>query len=75
MLNISNYNVKYEEIKDIENMGELVKVFNLYDREVKEAKLNMSIYENYNNLMMLKDLLKEDLSEKDIKDIIFEIIL
>ena len=72
LLNICNFNIKYEKIKLIKNFKELInaKFKSILDID----KYCISVYEHYSSYITLKELLSLELTEEDLLNILFQVL-
>jgi hypothetical protein len=75
LINICNFNVKYNDIIKNTNYGNIIITnFGAIDPVDYNNTYCVSIYENFNNCITLKELLKQDLSTKELNNIFFQML-
>ena len=72
LLNICNFNIELDKLRASKDFFDLVvEQYKLYDTSNK-AKFCISIYEHYHSYDTLSNLLKTELSDDDLKSILFQ---
>ena len=70
LLNISNYDFYLNDLKKFD----VDKYFYLNNETDKKSKFALSVYENYNDLITMKDYLQEELSNEEIANLLFQVL-
>jgi hypothetical protein len=72
LLNICNFNIELDKLRASKDFYDLVvEQYKLYDTTNK-AKFCISLYEHYHSYDTLSNLLKTELSDADLKSILFQ---
>jgi len=72
LLNICNFNIELDKLRANKDFYDLVvEEYKLYDTKNK-AKFCISVYEHYHSYDTLSNLLKDELSDNDLKSILFQ---
>ena len=75
LINICNFNIKCDKLITISDFRDLViKEYKVIDPSDSNALFCVSLYEHFNQYITLKELLKNNLSDKEIADIIFQVL-
>jgi hypothetical protein len=75
LINICNFNIKSEIIMTIPEFRDLVvKEYKLFDPSDSNTNFCISLYEHFNQYITLKELLKKNLSNDDIANILFQVL-